>query len=87
MKEIRFRGKDYVFVGDELSDGGAIAVKDDYESGKCSYAHLFKNGDIVRFQQEIGTISDIEVVGQYIAPEPTISGFVNMLTDPSWKGS
>lgn len=57
MKRIRFQGADYLLIGETV---GAIATQHQYENGLCSYAHLFPDGLIRRFDEVIGTKADIE---------------------------
>lgn len=87
---IRFQGNEYLFIGDydpeEGLGDGAIATKEAYENGKASYAHLFINGEVKRFQQVIGHVEDVEVLGPTSAEIKDC--FVdNMLTHPSWNKS
>lgn len=82
MLTIKFQDKDYVFV-DGPGVGGAIATLDDFENGRCSYAHLYPDGTIKRFNQVIGSVDDIEITGSC---EPTLSrdALRNLFTHPSW---
>lgn len=57
--EIKFKDKDFLLVGDT---DGAIALREDYESFLPSYAHLFPNGKIMRYQHCIGTRDDIQFI-------------------------
>lgn len=86
MKKIRFQGQKYVFVGDSLEKGGAIAAQEDYETGRTSYAHLYPSGEVNRFGEQIGTVEDIEVVGD-VEPEIDLGkAFHNMLANPlEWR--
>ena len=59
-KQIRFKGKAYVLVGD-MKFGGAIATREQYENGKCSFAHLCPDGLIRRFNEIIGTRDEITI--------------------------
>ncbi len=80
MLNIRFHGTDYVLVGDSLEEGGAIATVETYVHGHVSYAHLFPDGQILRFQQPIGTKADIDVLGPAEEPEVADDFGVNMWT-------
>ena len=60
---VTFKGKNYVLDG-TLEDGGAIATRHDYRHGECSFAHLFSSGRIMRFNEQIGTRSDLIVTGK-----------------------
>ena len=70
MLRIRFHGKDFVFVGDTLSDDGAI----------------FSDGKIERFHENIGSREDIEVIGTYEQGDDfdASAQLAGILTDPSW---
>lgn len=57
-RKIKFKGKNYILVGDKTD--GAIATKEQFINGKCSYAHLFEDGDVRRFGDIIGSIKDIK---------------------------
>lgn len=57
-KQIQFKGKAYVLIGD-IESGGAIATKKQYESGECSYAYLYPDGSIKRRGKVIGTKDEI----------------------------
>lgn len=58
---IRFQGKEYLLLG-SLEEGGAIATREQYESFKKSFAHLFSDGNIVQSGKVIGRKEDIEVI-------------------------
>lgn len=60
--KIKFKGEDYVFVGDSELMNGAIATKEDFESFNPSYAHLYEDGVVRRFGNPIGTKEDIKVL-------------------------
>ncbi len=53
---IKFKDNEYLLVE------GAIATKEQYENGLVSYAHLFKDGKIRRFNKIIGTEKDIKYI-------------------------
>lgn len=57
MWEIKFKGQDYLLVGDT---DGAIASKEDYENFTPSFAHLFPDGTIKRYNSVIGKREDIQ---------------------------
>ena len=54
MTKIKFQGKEYFLIN------GAIATKKQYENFLPSYAHLFENGEILRYGKQIGSKDDIE---------------------------
>jgi len=58
--KIKFKGKTYYLIGN-LEDGGAIATKEQYENGECSYAHLHADGLVRRFGEVIGNKDDISI--------------------------
>ena len=84
MLKIRFQDREYEFIGDSLNDGGSIAAPGDYERGRCGFAQLQTNGDILRYGKVIGTINDIKIIKEVDYPKTKISAFFNMLFDPSW---
>lgn len=55
---IRFQGEDYLLIGSKTS--GAIATREQYENFQEGFAHLMKNGDVMRYGAKIGTRDDIE---------------------------
>lgn len=56
---IRFKGKEYLFIGDEERTDGAIATEEQYANFETSFAHL-EDDKVMRFQEVIGTKNDIE---------------------------
>jgi len=64
MKRIKFQGKEWILVNDPNSNklDGPIATEQQYVDFDCPYAHLFPDGIIKRFGEQIGTIDDIEVL-------------------------
>lgn len=63
MPRIMFKGKEYLLISGSL-EHSAIATKEQYENFECSYAHLFPDGKIRRFNKVIGDVNDIEFVGK-----------------------
>lgn len=63
MLKIKFKGMEFVFVGYDLTEG-AIALREDYENFRPSFAHLFPNGEIRRHGSLIGSREDIEILGK-----------------------
>ena len=73
MKRVRFQGREYFLVGETE---GPIATEEEYVNGRCSYAYLTASGEILRFNQKIGTRRDIEIIGDVVdAPEETAEAF------------
>lgn len=58
-QRLRFKGSGYILIGSK-DYGGAIATVEQYEAGKCSFAHLFEDGRVLQFGRQIGTKDDIE---------------------------
>jgi hypothetical protein len=58
--KIRFEGQEYLLIGDKTD--GAIATREQFENFDLSYAHLFSDGKIRRFNVVIGTLEDIEFI-------------------------
>ena len=84
--KIRFQGNDYIFVGERGETQGPIATPEAFARGECSYAHLFSDGRVLRFQEQIGTRADIEWLGEDVEVAPKADVLLNMLTHPSWDG-
>ncbi len=84
---ISFQGNEYLFVGDLLEHGGAIATEGDYMNGRCSYAHLLVDGRVMRFNHQIGNREDIKVLEHCETPMPSnvLRAILNMFTHPSWE--
>lgn len=80
-----FQGQEYILVNSTGNDReGAITTAEWFENGEASYAHLFGDGTIMRFQEVIGTREDIEWLGQ-VEVEPKAEALFNTLTHPSWE--
>jgi len=60
-KQIELFGQRYLLIGN-LEEGGTIATREQYEEFECSFAYLQPNGDIMRFNEKIGTRKDIKVL-------------------------
>lgn len=85
MLTIKFQGQEWLFPHHSLEKGGPICTPKQYAEGIVSYAHLFKDGIVRRFNEPIGTIKDIEVLGPAEDPctDPARAIF-NLFTHPSW---
>ena len=70
-KIIKFQGEIYLLI-DEGKGHGAIAKEEDFIHGRCSYAHLFEDGTIMRFGEQIGTKDDIEIIGEKEVEVPDV---------------
>ena len=77
---IRFANQEFILVGGDLARGGAITTPEDYAAFQPSFAHLFEDGTIMRYHQQIGTREDIEVLGE-CEVLPTKEGVVRGLTE------
>ena len=66
-RRVLFRGEEYVFIGPgpSFAEGGAIARAWEYESFAFNHAHLFPDGRIRRYGEEIGSRADLIDVGPY----------------------
>ncbi len=83
MKRIRFKSNDYILVGDGAD--GAIATEEQYHNGLTSYAHLFPSGEVKRYGEVIGTIEDVEFLGDAELGEPNLLTFMRgFATDSNW---
>jgi hypothetical protein len=58
--KIKFKGKKYLFISNSERTAGAIAITEQYENFEDSFAHLYKDGKVMQYGNEIGTIKDIE---------------------------
>lgn len=82
---IRFQGEEFLLIGN-LEEGGAVATVEQFENGVCSHAHLFEDGLVMRLGEQIGSVLDIEVIGEY-DPKPTaesVAALFEGLTGPTW---
>jgi len=77
---VRLFGNDYLLIGD-LKNGGAIATEEQYRNFDCSFAHLNKNGNIIRFEEIIGTREDIELPGKDTHVEIEIEAGMEKIAD------
>ena len=68
FKEVEFRGKRYLLIG---NTDGPLATKDQYETGKVSFAYLCLGGIIVQNNQVIGYASELVFTGNEIEATPT----------------
>jgi len=85
MMRIRFLNQDYLYTGDSLEEGGAITTEELFRNGECSFAHLFEDGKIKRFQKQIGTRADIEIIDSNVAVKINARRFITgMLDSPTW---
>lgn len=58
--QIKFKGKLFLLVGDK--NNGAICTIHQFENFLPSYAHLFLDGNILRFNEKIGETKDIQFI-------------------------
>ena len=79
---IKFNNQEYILLG-TLEEGGAIATREQWENGLCSFAHLFEDGKIMRFGEEIGSREDIQVIGKY-TDNSKPNALLGILFDQSW---
>ena len=84
MKLIKFKGKQYLFVGESLDESAPIATKKQYQNGLCSYAHYYPNEGISRFGIKIGECSDIQVLKDVEVKPNLPKAFFNILESPTW---
>lgn len=85
MMNIEFQGKEWLFVGGSLEDGGAITTPEAYATGEVSYAHLGRDGVIRRYLEEIGSIEDIKVLGPAEDPDMSLDGMIKVITGDGWE--
>lgn len=60
MINIKFKNRGFILIGD-LTDG-AITTEYSYKNSEPSYAHLYKDGRILRNGIQVGTKEDIEII-------------------------
>ena len=73
--KIRFQGKEYLLITEDIKKGGAIATNEQYENFTGSYAHLFRDGTILQHGEIIGSIEDIEFLDEQTAQQGEKSGY------------
>ena len=78
MQRIKFKDEEYLLVANS-----AIATEEQYRSGTVSYAHLDPDGNIYRHCEIIGTIDDIEILGEANV-EMSDEGIFNLVTGRGW---
>jgi hypothetical protein len=84
FKKIRFQGNEYILVGHLLH--GAIATEEQYKNGRPSYAHACRDGKLRRYGKVIGSVSEIEVVGEVEIETPSLANLIdNIKNDPDWR--
>lgn len=83
-KIIRFQDEIYLLI-DEGEFCGPITKEKDFISGKPSYAHLYKNGNILRFGEKIGTREDIEIIGEKQIRIPDIFATLSTILTEDWR--
>ena len=81
--KIKFQNKEYWLIGVK---SGPIATPYQYQHGLCSYAHLCENGEIMRFHKQIGTVDDIEFLGEVPKSETKLAddSWDNLLDPMNW---
>lgn len=84
MRQYKFKENLFIFVGNKKS-GGALSTINDFENGLPSYAHLFSNGKIFRYGEEIGNVKDLKFVGWVEVKPNILMAFYNMLTNRGWS--
>src|SRR5262245_51342612 len=89
LLRIRFQGKEYLLVNDDLQMEGPIATEEQWRTGACPYAHLFKDGQIKRYNKVIGTVQDIEVISPValtMGDKEQMTAILNvMFPDEPWR--
>lgn len=84
MKWIKWKGKRFLFVGHSLKNGGAIATARQYKNGEPSTAHLFEDGVIRQWGNDVGTRKDIRVIGPADVT-PTADAFDRIVFGEPWS--
>lgn len=83
MKEVLFKGKKYLFVGESLDEDAPICTKKEYRNGLCSYAHYYPKAGISRFGEKIGECSDIKILKDTDV-KPKASALFNLFKSTTW---
>lgn len=90
VQRIRFQGKEYIFLGEDLNENSSITTAEAYQKGTVGYAHFFpgscRKGNVMRYGKAIGFGDEIEFIGE-LEIEIDISFFsiAKMFFDPSWN--
>lgn len=77
IRRIKWLGKDLILLGET---DGPIATEEQYKTGHCSLGHLYPDGNISVFGQQVGTKEDIEF-GEFIELEPDPEASENMMNN------
>lgn len=65
MRRIKWKDEEYVLVGGNLKEGGAITTPELLAAFELNPAHLFEDGVIRSYGKEVGTVKDIEDLGPF----------------------
>lgn len=83
VQKIIFKGLDFILTTPE-DENSPITTIEDYQQGKCSYAHFWRSTGIIRrFGQQVGSIDDIEF-GEFIEIEVDEAECLGGLLGDSW---
>lgn len=76
---VRFHEEEYLLVN------GALTTADAFSKGEASFAHVYRDGVVRRYGEEIGRVEEIEVLRE--APKMKIEDdwFANVLLSPTWR--
>lgn len=84
IQEIKFKGTPYILVGEKDDPkSGAIATREAFKAFTPGYAVLH-NGKVIRHNEVIGTIEDVEFLGEakdveYATREQVIGAMIDTL--------
>lgn len=84
---IRFQKNEYLLIGN-VKEGGAICTREQFKNGEASFAHLFADGLIRRYNSVIGSLSDLEIIGEEeaeISDEGMEKVMEKILSGESWE--
>ena len=80
LQEVILNDKTLWLVADPGENEGALcSTPEDFEHGQESYAHLFSDGRIMRFQTKIGCLDDLKFTGVLQEVGPASDAFHNLL--------
>lgn len=86
MKTIRFQGREYLFCGMDLNEGGSITTPEAYKAFDVSYAHLKTDGKVWRFGDTIGSKEEIEIIGDAKPEESDLGTAIDKILSPNMGG-
>lgn len=85
VQKIKFKGTDYILTSPRSNDS-PIATISQFQNGKCSFAHFYREENVVlHYGHKIGTSDDIEF-GEIIEIEMFPAKFFAGILGDTWSG-